>query len=554
MSSPPEAVALLTERIKTLLESNFCHVVVKGELSNVSLQPSGHLYFGIKDNKAFLNGAFFHFKSKYYERKPKDGDAVIIHGKLAVYAPRGQYQIVAHALVYSGEGDLLQKFEEIKKRLTAEGYFAVEKKKPLPSTPKCIGVITSPIGAVIQDILQVLSRRAYNYKVFIYPVTVQGSSAAHEISKAIEVMNTEGLADVLIIARGGGSIEDLWAFNEEILVKAIHASRLPILSAVGHETDYTLCDFAADVRAPTPSAAAEIVCKSSEEQVQILEGYLRYLISHSRQFLASKKQQLIPWRRFLDRAEFYATAQQQIDYIEIAIKKCILTKLNQSKQYYTNISRWLQGDLVSRTNCKLQDLQKMLLQALSHKLLSIQRHCYQVKKNLIPPRQLQQLSQKLSSRQQQLKALISRRLHYQREVFCHKHALLKHAQNALEQQLSIHLQHLKLLEKRLARECLLNVQNQKILYENLNETFATILEHRYASYVSRYSALKEQLHSLNPKNVLKRGYSMLFDFNKKFAIISVDNLQENGRVRVRLHDGEAILTVTDIEVDKRIKG
>ncbi|WP_100934087.1 exodeoxyribonuclease VII large subunit [Candidatus Chlamydia corallus] len=554
MSSPPQAVASLTERIKTLLESNFCHIVVKGELSNVSLQPSGHLYFGIKDSKAFLNGAFFHFKSKYYDRKPKDGDAVIIHGKLAVYAPKGQYQIVAHALVYAGEGDLLQKFEETRKRLTAEGYFATETKKALPSAPKCIGVITSPTGAVIQDILRVLSRRALNYKILIYPVTVQGSSAAHEISKAIEVMNTENLADILIIARGGGSIEDLWAFNEEILVKAIHASTLPILSAVGHETDYTLCDFAADVRAPTPSAAAEMVCKSSEEQVQMFEGYLRYLLSHSRQCLASKKQQLIPWKRFLDRAEFYATAQQQLDYTAIAVKKSIQGQMNESKKRYDNISRWLKGDLVFRMTCRLQDLQKMLLQALSYKLLSIQTRWQQVKKDLTHARQIQQLSEKISPWRQHLNTLISRRLHSQKEEYLHKHMLFRHSQNVLEQQLSSYLQNLQLLGKRLWRGSVLNIQNQKIFYENVKETLATTLERRYENCIARYSALKEQLHSLNPKNVLKRGYSMLFDFNEKFAIISIDDLQENARVRVRLHDGEAIVTLTNIEVCKPIKG
>jgi len=293
MSVPPQAVTSLTENIKTLLESHFCHIVVKGELSNVSLQPSGHLYFGIKDEKSFLNGAFFHFKSKFFGRRPKDGDAVILHGKLTVYAPRGLYQIVAHALVYAGEGDLLQKFEELKKRLTTEGYFAMEKKKSLPKAPKCIGVITSPTVAVVQDILRVLSRRCYNYKVLIYPVTVQGESATKEICKALEVMNAENIADVLILARGGGSIEDLWSFNEEALVKAIHASKIPIISAVGHETDYTLCDLAADVRAPTPSAAAEIVCPSSEQQLQQLQGILNHLLSHSQQFFQGKKDQLL---------------------------------------------------------------------------------------------------------------------------------------------------------------------------------------------------------------------------------------------------------------------
>lgn len=264
--------------------------MVKGELSNVSLQTSGHLYFAIKDSKAVLNGAFFHFRSKYFDRKPKDGDYVILHGKLTVYAPRGQYQIVAYALTFSGEGNLLQQFEERKQRLAAEGYFDPKRKKPLPSGARVIGVITSPTGAVIQDILRVLSRRCHQFQVILYPVTVQGATAAQEISQAIQFFNQNSMGvHALIIARGGGSIEDLWAFNEEELVKSIVASSIPIISAVGHETDFTLCDFASDVRAPTPSAAAEIVCKSSDQYRQELQNLRRYVLSHARQFIAAKK-------------------------------------------------------------------------------------------------------------------------------------------------------------------------------------------------------------------------------------------------------------------------
>ncbi|ANH78216.1 exodeoxyribonuclease VII large subunit [Candidatus Chlamydia sanziniae] len=545
MSIPTQPVAYLTESIKTLLESHFYHIVVKGELSNVSLQPSGHLYFGIKDSKAFLHGAFFHFKSKYYDRRPKDGDAVIIHGKLSVYAPRGQYQVIAQALVYAGEGDLLQQFEEMKKRLTAEGYFAKEKKKPLPLAPKCIGIITSPTGAVIQDILQILSRRAYNYKILIYPVTVQGDLAAREISRAIEVMNTESLADVLILARGGGSIEDLWAFNEEIVVKAIHASDVPILSAVGHETDYTLCDFAADVRAPTPSAAAEIVCKSSEEHIQILEGCLRHVLSHSRQFLSAKQQQLYPWRRFLERAEFYRTAQQQLDYVELAVNKEMQSKVVYYLQRYEHISRWLQGDLISKTRYRLRDLQKMLSQAFYHKLFSIRAAFSQLRKSCSAPRHPQRYAQQLVLWQQQLHSSLLRHQHYQQQAYAHKQALFRHAQETLKQEVFAHKHTVTLLNKRLAFRVTHIVQNQKQHYANVKESFTLAWQRRNEVYRAWYHALRENLYSLNPKNVLQRGYAMLFDFKDQSAIISVSNLKLDARIRVQLHDGEALLTVIE---------
>lgn len=545
MSVPPQAVTSLTENIKTLLESHFCHIVVKGELSNVSLQPSGHLYFGIKDEKSFLNGAFFHFKSKFFGRRPKDGDAVILHGKLTVYAPRGLYQIVAHALVYAGEGDLLQKFEELKKRLTTEGYFAMEKKKSLPKAPKCIGVITSPTGAVVQDILRVLSRRCYNYKVLIYPVTVQGESATKEICKALEVMNAENIADVLILARGGGSIEDLWSFNEEALVKAIHASKIPIISAVGHETDYTLCDLAADVRAPTPSAAAEIVCPSSEQQLQQLQGILNHLLSHSQQFFQGKKDQLLVWKRQLNRTEFFRTAQQQLDFVRIAIHREMLGKLLHYQQRCEHFSRWLQGDLLNKLSFRLQDVKKMLNHACTHKLSSLQNHYDLTKKKFSTLPQLHESAQRLISLKQQLDTLIFRRLYLYSQAFAHKRSLLKHVETTLYQQLHTHRQTLDLLQKRLFSHAQVVLANNKATHAHVRDRLSATIQQRLESAAVLYKNVCKHLLVLNPKNVLKRGYAMLFDFNEKIAILSVKSLQPSSRVRVQLHDGEAILAVTE---------
>lgn len=244
-------------------------------------------------------------------------------------------------------------------------------------------MITSPTGAVIQDILRILSRRCYQYKVLIYPVTVQGATAAKEISQAIEVMNRDKLVDVLVIARGGGSIEDLWAFNEEIIVKAIDASTIPIISAVGHETDYTLCDFAADVRAPTPSAAAEIVCQSSQEQIQIFKSHLRYLNAHAQQLLAGKAKQIQQWKRYLDHVDFFRPPHQSLDYLRVSIERSIQTKLSQSKQRYMQYTRWLQSDILQRMTYRLQDLWKMINLAFQNRLLALKHHCVHIKKILL---------------------------------------------------------------------------------------------------------------------------------------------------------------------------
>ncbi|CAG9046519.1 Exodeoxyribonuclease 7 large subunit [Chlamydia abortus] len=545
-SSPPQAVTTLTESIKNLLESNFCHIVVKGELSNVSLQPSGHLYFGIKDSKSFLNGAFFHFKSKYFDRRPKDGDSVIIHGKLTVYAPRGQYQIVAHALVYAGEGDLLQKFEETKKRLAAAGYFSIEKKQPLPKIPTCIGVITSPTGAVIQDILRILSRRCHQYKLLIYPVTVQGATAAKEISQAIEVMNKDQLVDVLIIARGGGSIEDLWAFNEEIIVKAIAASRIPVISAVGHETDYTLCDFAADVRAPTPSAAAEIVCQSSQEQMQILKGHLRYLNAHAQQLLAGKAKQIQQWKRYLDHVDFFRPPHQSLDYLRVSIERSIQTKLSQSKQRYRQYMRWLQSDTLKRVTCRLQDLWKMIRLAFHNRLLALNHHCAHIKKNLII-HNTQRYRQRFAPWKDQIHRALSQRLGYFHQSLAHKHTLFKHFTTKIHQVIIKETCTLNLLKKRLNTAFVYTVDERREQFVYAKDNLFLSLNHLVERHREKYRAVSKQLISLNPKNVLKRGYAMLFDFNENLAIISAKSLHKHSCVRVRLQDGEATLTVMDVQ-------
>lgn len=266
------SVSELTSAIKALLEPNFRAISVRGEISNFKLQTSGHLYFSLKDANSQISSVLFKGNAANLPRLPKEGDQVIATGEISLYAPRGSYQIVIRELQFLGVGELLLKLHQLKEALHQRGWFDTEHKKPLPKLPRRIGVVTSPTGAVIQDILHILTRRFAGFQVVLNPVKVQGEGAAAEIAQAIHDFNKHDLADVLIVGRGGGSIEDLWAFNEEIVAKAIFESRIPIISAVGHETDFTIADWVADVRAPTPSAAAEIVIAEKEQLLQFLSS------------------------------------------------------------------------------------------------------------------------------------------------------------------------------------------------------------------------------------------------------------------------------------------
>ncbi len=265
------SVSELTSAIKGILEPNFRGISVKGEISNFKVQSSGHLYFSLKDASSQISAALFKGNAAQLMRMPKEGDQVIAVGEISLYAPRGQYQIIIRELQFLGVGELLLKLHQRKEELSRRGFFNPEHKKPLPKLPKRIGVVTSPTGAVIQDIVHVLTRRFDGVSLILNPVKVQGEGAAEEIARAIDDFNRYKLADVLIVGRGGGSIEDLWAFNEEIVAEAIFRSEIPIISAVGHETDFTIADWVADVRAPTPSAAAEIATSEKASLIQFLE-------------------------------------------------------------------------------------------------------------------------------------------------------------------------------------------------------------------------------------------------------------------------------------------
>ena len=265
-------VSRLNREVRALLEGSFPMLWVEGEISNLARPSSGHIYFSLKDARAQVRCAMFRNRNLRIGFRPEDGMQVLVRGRISMYEARGDYQFIVEHMEEAGDGALRRAFEELKRRLAAEGLFAAEHKQPLPALPRCIGVITSPTGAAIRDILSVLRRRFPAVPVLIHPVMVQGEGAARQIADAIALANERGECDVLILARGGGSLEDLWPFNEEVVARAIFRSRIPIVSGVGHEIDFTIADFVADHRAPTPSVAAEMVTPDAAEWLAQLKA------------------------------------------------------------------------------------------------------------------------------------------------------------------------------------------------------------------------------------------------------------------------------------------
>lgn len=270
-------VTQLTSQIKNLLEGAFPDVWVAGEISNLTVPQSGHAYFTLKDEQSQIRAVLFRSSQRFLKFTLQHGIQVICRGRVSVYEPRGEYQLIVDYIEPKGVGALQLAFEQLKAKLEKEGLFALDRKKTLPLLPRRIGIVTSPTGAAIRDILRIIKRRHPRMHLLLYPVPVQGPEAAPAIAEAIRCFNREQNVDVMIVGRGGGSLEDLWAFNEEAVARAIYASQVPVISAVGHETDYTIADFVADLRAPTPSAAAELVVQSEEsfrEHLSSLESGL----------------------------------------------------------------------------------------------------------------------------------------------------------------------------------------------------------------------------------------------------------------------------------------
>lgn len=430
----PLTVSQLTNAIKLSLESTFPMIYLQGEVTNFKLQTSGHLYFSLKDANAMINAVMFKGEASLLKMMPKGGDQVIIKGELSVYPPKGNYQLVVRELSYVGVGELLLKLEELKVKLHQMGWFKSIHKKPLPRFPKKIGVVTSPTGAVIQDILNVLTRRFSGFHLILNPVKVQGEGAALEIAQAIEQFNRYNLVDVIIVGRGGGSLEDLWAFNEEIVAAAIFKSQIPIISAVGHETDHCIADYVADVRAPTPSAAAEIVIAEKQQQIEYL-AVIRKRMGQTLSHLVQK---------------------YQLKLNAFAKHPCFVHPLS----------------IIENRMQKLDDFRNDLEQTLRRQL--------QFKRHL------------LDSRTNQANALkpTNRILHFKQQLFS--------------------------LEK------------------GIQQQFGrSMVQHR-----RRLTHIEEMLKALDPKNLLQKGYSILFAENGLSVINSIKMVSKGQEAKLLLSDGE----------------
>lgn len=327
-------VEQINNQLRSLIEGNIGTVWIQAEISNFKPHTSGHFYFSLKDSKSQISAMMFRGFNSKLKFKPHDGLEVIVRGKITVYEPRGTYSIACETMEPVGAGALQKQFEQLKEKLKNEGLFSPDRKKEIPHYPKKIAIVTSPTGAAIQDILNILNRRAKNIEVIVVPAVVQGAAAATSLIAGFE--SAERLnPDVIIIGRGGGSIEDMWCFNDEALARKIANSKIPVISAVGHEIDFTICDFVADLRAPTPSAAAELVAKSSAEVIQRLMQLHKLLFNALQKIVQNKKQKLTiaahrladPQKKLQDFSlrndDLYTRLETAIDYKLTSLKKDI---------------------------------------------------------------------------------------------------------------------------------------------------------------------------------------------------------------------------------------
>lgn len=435
-------VSQITQAIKLCLESAFPMVWLQGEVSNCKPHSSGHIYFSLKDSHAQITAVMWRQEAAQLKTPLKDGMQILVRGTINVYPNRGNYQIVVYEMKPVGLGELLVKLEELKQKIHQLGWFKKEYKKPLPRMPKRIGIITSPTGAAIQDILNILKRRGADLHVLLNPVRVQGEGAAQEIAKAIQFFNQHHLVDVMIIGRGGGSIEDLWCFNDECVAEAIFHSHIPIISAVGHETDHCIADYVADVRAPTPSAAAEIVIADKLEQVRHLEQM----------------------KRRLQQGIFHKLKQYR-QILNSAIKNPMM-----SSPYY------LLGSWIQQLDDKRQQLDYLIFQELKRRRWMVDSIHKRVL-TLRPSTQIIHLKEKLN-----------------------------YWSKSLEDQM---LRIIQLKKDRLKR-------------------------------------VDSALQLINPKNLLTKGYSILFSEKDGSVITSIRNIDKNQDLRIYLSDGQLLSTVKEI--------
>lgn len=373
-------VSRLNSEVRLLLENEMGIVWLVGEISNLTVPVSGHWYLTLKDSQAQVKCAMFKGNNRRVTFKPQNGKQVLVKARLSLYEPRGDYQIIIESMQPEGDGRLQQEFDQLKMSLAAEGLFAQTAKKALPEQPKCVGIITSKTGAALFDILNILKRRDPNLPVIIYPTLVQGTNAAIQIAQAIGRANSRNECDILIVGRGGGSLEDLWCFNEEIVARTIAASQIPIVSAVGHEIDVTIADFVADVRAPTPSAAAELVSRDLSSQLQIISHQKRRLRSAIERYLSQQQKRLSTYQFRIEKQHPQLqlnTQSQRLDDLNQRLESHMQQRLERNQHKIENLSLRLSNlspaRKVHQDKQRIETLKRRLLDSMDRNLL-MQRH------------------------------------------------------------------------------------------------------------------------------------------------------------------------------------
>lgn len=396
-SSPQQKiyqVSELNQKVRMMLEAEFVNVWISAEISNLVRASSGHWYFSLKDNRAQIKAAMFKGNNRSVRGAIDNGSQVLVRGRISLYEPRGDYQFIVETMEPAGEGLLKQQFEALKLKLGQMGLFDQDVKRPIPQNPKRVGVITSPTGAAVHDILTVLKRRSPQTEVIIYPTMVQGEHAAQNLIWAINAANYRQEVDVLVVGRGGGSLEDLWSFNDEALAHTIYNSALPIISAVGHEVDFSICDFVADLRAPTPSAAAELVSTDMTDVIEKVNRlYSRLLLAYTHNY-KSQKQQLSELNKslsLLHPSHKIQLSQQKTDELQMRMTRIVQTQLNTQARRVEHAQQRLLShnptNLIKNEQQKLIDMQHSLQSLLVRRFERAQQRFEKVteKLNIVSP-------------------------------------------------------------------------------------------------------------------------------------------------------------------------
>lgn len=479
------SVSEITNAIKNQLEPMFRHVWVRGEITNYRLQSSGHHYFSLIEGGSQLGAVLFRGSAASLSSPIKNGDTVIAEGEISVYPPRGNYQLVVRKLSQVGLGEALLKLKALKEKLQALGWFRAERKKQLPTEIRTIGVVTSPTGAVLHDIINILSRRLGTFHLLVNPVRVQGEGAATQIARAIGEFNTYALADVIIVCRGGGSTEDLAAFNEEMVAAACVQSTIPIISAIGHETDLSLTDLVADLRAPTPSAAAELVSHERTERLHrltVFSNSVQHLISSRLRTTASTI------ATFLRRCE-QSSPQRKIEY-----------GAQRLDELTASISEAMQRAIATKNLLLNQTARTVRQQAPTTKLTEQRTRLVHLEQTFVEKLPL--------------------------SLFLRKN--------------SLH-QACRLIDERISRR--LASAQQRYRSRDLRKELLATANRRIADFQQQLSAAASTLQALSPQRTLERGYAIVFRGNTKEVIRSVSHIQPQEPLSIMVADGTIAATV-----------